>query len=753
MDIGIGAYIPKNLLFAILVAFFAQAPFIACNQTTREDLLSGNFGNVDRSPPKPITPDDFKVKSTSSILSWSASAGASRYTVDIAQDAAFSQSMPGSPFVTNEASLEVAFADANTYFWRVRANTTEAGRFSDIRKIHVLGGAMRVFCPSTTASCSNAGRYGTKNFPYEVIQESIPEAKAAGVELLVASRGSGAFYGETLTLLSGVSLRGGYSAANWSRDIDANITEIRFSASRLISATYLVAPTLTLEGFYLNNINSGINYVIYIEGTSYLSVENNRLKPGTGSGGGSMSYGLYCVTGSPNIRNNTVFAGTALSGNTAIFLGSNSAPVISGNRLVGGSASSYGIQALSSGATVVNNYILGGSGSLARSFEDTTGGAKALLALNYVHAGYGTGTSYGILSGTGQQRIYANTIDAGNAATAYGVQVSTAASSNPIIDANLIYHSGGGTSVYGVFEASALQSPLHLRRNLFMTANGLKAYWDNNATDFPTICSVDGRPATTDTSCSGTNVHAAGGSTIGNLTASTFASVFSSFPIGMTYTADGPDVGSTYDGSTSRFEIPTQAGCNSFNVGDNFSYFFDSPLRQITARDCSASTSFLDFSPVLVYDFLRFVPIINWGAGTPSAAERYALKTGSPAINTGFACNEFVSATHTWGTGSSQADCDAKFPHANSTHNAGNCQTTFLYPAIQIDPNATGSGPFNIPASGNGLCEAGETCLYNPNIGAYAGHGNLIVSGCDLSSVAGGAFTTVNLLKYANNGY
>lgn len=114
---------------------------------------------------------------------------------------------------------------------------------------------------------------------------------------------------------------------------------------------------------------------------------------------------------------------------------------------------------------------------------------------------------------------------------------------------------------------------------------------------------------------------------------------------------------------------------------------------------------------------------------------------------------DYIFKTLVWGTGTSQTDCDAKFPHANSTHNAGNCQSTYLYPAIQIDPNTTGSGPFNLPVAGNGLCEAGETCLYNPNIGAYPGHGNLIASGCDLSSVAGGAFATVNLLKYENNGY
>jgi hypothetical protein len=99
-------------------------PILGCGQLAREDLLQGNFGTVDKSPPKAITPDDFRVKTLSSALSWSATAGASRYTIDIAQDTDFTQPMAGSPFTSSEANLTVTFADALTYYWRVRANTT-----------------------------------------------------------------------------------------------------------------------------------------------------------------------------------------------------------------------------------------------------------------------------------------------------------------------------------------------------------------------------------------------------------------------------------------------------------------------------------------------------------------------------------------------------------------------------------------------------------------------------------------------------
>lgn len=726
-----------------------------CSGTTTDQLLTGQFGNLDTTAPSIISPvDGTKLKGLSANLVWAAKSGASRYTVEIATDAAFSQPIANSPFSSSATSLLVQLPDAYTYYWRIRANTTEVGKYSAPTRVHMLGDSILVYCPSTQSSCSNTGKTGNKSAPYESIQESLAEAKTLGVEVHVAARGGTAYYNEPIILVSSIQLKGGYSANDWARNIDANVTEIRHTAATTVYASYLSLPAALVEGFSITNQNSGVNYVFYVEGTSALRIERNTIKPGTGGGGGTMSYGVFCSNSSPMIKDNVILGGTALSGNYAIYAGTNAAPILFRNILIGGSASGYGLSSTSGTAIVMQNWLLAGNSSNATGIEDTASSRKPIAALNIVHGGSGATKSVALNAGTGNFRFFQNTIDTGNAPTAYGVYVSTLATSNPIVDANTFYHSGGGTSVYGVYEASALQSPLNVRRNLFALENGLKVYFDNFATDLPTICTTDGKPATTTTSCTGTNVNTAGGSTSGNKTTALISDIFYRIPTATLFTLDGPDAGTTYDGTTSRLEMATQAQCNNFNVNEYFEYF-PWGQRQVTAKDCTASTSYVDLTTALTTDYGRFAPVILWGANYPAtASERLSAKSTAPVLNQGFQCpSEMESATQIWGTATSQADCDQKYPHHNSTYSGGNCQTVFLYPAVQIDPTLALTGRFHIPVAGNGLCEAGETCLFNPNIGAYPGHGNLIAAGCDLSGVAGGAFSTVNLLKFQSNGY
>jgi hypothetical protein len=46
------------------------------------------------------------------------------------------------------------------------------------------------------------------------------------------------------------------------------------------------------------------------------------------------------------------------------------------------------------------------------------------------------------------------------------------------------------------------------------------------------------------------------------------------------------------------------------------------------------------------------------------------------------------------------------------------------------------------------LCESGEDCIYNPNIGAYQGHGSL-VGPCTFQD---GTITNVGMFGYEYNG-
>ena len=134
----------QNKLKAAFPILCALAFLITCAKTSREDLLSGNFGTVDATPPQiispksesKITPDaNGQMKAT---LTWGSKVGALRYTLEIALDSNFSQHIAGSPIEIkgqDETPPEKFFVftapDSLTYYWRVRANITEEGKYSE----------------------------------------------------------------------------------------------------------------------------------------------------------------------------------------------------------------------------------------------------------------------------------------------------------------------------------------------------------------------------------------------------------------------------------------------------------------------------------------------------------------------------------------------------------------------------------------------------------------------------------------------
>lgn len=82
-------------------------------------------------------------------------------------------------------------------------------------------------------------------------------------------------------------------------------------------------------------------------------------------------------------------------------------------------------------------------------------------------------------------------------------------------------------------------------------------------------------------------------------------------------------------------------------------------------------------------------------------------------------------------------------PDGDTTHthtfNSGST-VTFLRNATELLDDGTGDE--------DGLCEAGERCLYTPNIGAYQGHGERDA----FSAIGSGAVSGVTLWRYRGNG-
>lgn len=130
-----GHFIPRVAFLAGLLLL------LSCGQLPRDDLLSGNFGTVDKSPPNLIAPlhnETFDVGDVT--FAWTQNRFAWEYTLELAEDENFTQPMTGSPFTTDKTSLAVSFPDDRDYFWRIRANTTAPGAYSAVRRLHHRSG-------------------------------------------------------------------------------------------------------------------------------------------------------------------------------------------------------------------------------------------------------------------------------------------------------------------------------------------------------------------------------------------------------------------------------------------------------------------------------------------------------------------------------------------------------------------------------------------------------------------------------------
>jgi len=82
-----------------------------------------------------------------------------------------------------------------------------------------------------------------------------------------------------------------------------------------------------------------------------------------------------------------------------------------------------------------------------------------------------------------------------------------------------------------------------------------------------------------------------------------------------------------------------------------------------------------------------------------------------------------------------QAYCDTNYP-GSLWDGAAGCQNTYLPNAQEVAGDSIGND--------NYLCEAGETCLYTPNIGSYQGHGTTSQVG-----TIGTGVDTITLVEYS----
>ncbi len=151
---------------------------------------------------------------------------------------------------------------------------------------------------------------GAGNHPCRTIAYAIGRAQTAGRTKVIVSDG---LYTEQVTLVSGISLVGGYRADNWQRHLSSTGTIIRGPEGagdrKAVVAIGISASTL-VEGFVINAANAistGANsYAVYVRNsTNALVIRDNLIFAGlggpgsTGAGGTSGENGVVGTAGRP----------------------------------------------------------------------------------------------------------------------------------------------------------------------------------------------------------------------------------------------------------------------------------------------------------------------------------------------------------------------------------------------------------------------------------------------------------------------
>jgi len=239
-----------------------------------------------------------------------------RYEWDFEDDGTFDYSNPGTAATTH------VFATAGNYLARLRVLDDDAAIGVDVVSFTVLDNIY----VATTGSDANPG---TPSQPVLTIARALLLAQPTGQDITVA----GGIYNASVTLVSNVSIFGGYDPITWLHD-PANQT------TRIIGTTKGVQGTsvtnVDLVGLTIESINAVAagesSYGLYLVSCQTMSVRNCRIVGGRGANGtagpagnlgsiggnggqgnaGCENAGFPCTTcsqPSPGLRGSGVFQG------------------------------------------------------------------------------------------------------------------------------------------------------------------------------------------------------------------------------------------------------------------------------------------------------------------------------------------------------------------------------------------------------------------------------------------------------------
>lgn len=426
------------------------------NRANTAELLEANFVASGKTAIDLLSPtQDQQVASAHPTFSWG-DRGAGLYTLEIASDANFQnmvlkKSVKDTQYTLANADLSgVSALTTNSYHWRVKiANVSnnlqsKTGTFFLVAMPSGGSGSAGVLYVNTASSSSV--EIGSKEKPYKRIQAAIANADALrnyqfGVTMdIYVAQGS---YTEEVILSPGISVRGGYEATNWTRNISGNTTTINAPLTFAVRGSTTISTTYTnttwLEGFTINGptaTTSNANIAAIMLATSSPTIAYNTIGGGTTTSTSAIVTGIDTGTGSALILGNLIIGSTGC-----------------------GSGCSY-IQGIYSNgsARIINNMILGspdGGGAGIKGITTQGGGAQAQILNNTIIGNSGDGTNVN------------------------GIQVENG--STPIIRNNIIFNLTSAGVGFGtcISESGSTSDPTNVQNNNLFGCTTLYADADN----------------------------------------------------------------------------------------------------------------------------------------------------------------------------------------------------------------------------------------------------------------------------------
>lgn len=230
-------------------------------------VFNSFFGGADDAPPRILSPAiESVVRDSDVLLQWTAVAAARSYVVQIGTDPTFVADTAS--YSVDAPTTELAFAATEdiTYYWRVRADLTAAGIWSEAR-FNRLGSVIFVGCGQATCP----GGVGNRTKPIGSLIDAVSLARGSGISEL-RLRGDADFQGPLLGDGYAMTVRGGYDADFESRDMIGKPSRITgLGSAAIISET---VDTVRFEGLVLTASAISNTAVLQIRNTYRVELDH-----------------------------------------------------------------------------------------------------------------------------------------------------------------------------------------------------------------------------------------------------------------------------------------------------------------------------------------------------------------------------------------------------------------------------------------------------------------------------------------------